>query len=166
MKLRLDLVSDPEPLTSPTSAAQAALTPQIDGSAILFRFPDPDGRVRAVRLYQEVNRPRPGPDFRRSSDGKSWELRWPRPPADRLEYQIEVETTEGHKELICDPLNPHKTGGPFGDKSVVELPTYRAPDWLNGNPDQGQIEPLSLKSKILHRELYVEIWSAQGTSID
>ncbi len=154
-------MSDPE---GAKASAHADLAPRIDGAAVSFRFPDPDGRYRAVRLYQEINRPRPGPDLRRAPEGRYWELRWSRPPADRLEYQFEIETVDGLKELVCDPSNPRRTSGPFGEKSVIELPTYMPPAWVGTTPPQGEVAPLSLKSRILHRELHVEVWSAHATT--
>ena len=73
-----------------------------------------------VRLQQELERPRSGPPFAASTDG-TWELEYRRPQVDRMEYRIEADG-----ESFCDPHNPLRAPGAFGDKSVVEFPGYAA----------------------------------------
>ena len=36
--------------------------------------------------------------------------------------------------MICDPANPQRAPGGFGEKSVLELAGYRPPEWLD-RPD-------------------------------
>ena len=93
--------------------------PRVREDAVDFTLPDPGHRFHKVVLGQEVSRPRPGPPFE-WRDG-AWRLTFPRPEVDRLEYLIGVDGT-----FVPDPGNALRAGGPFGDKSVVEWPEYRA----------------------------------------
>src|SRR3954451_22089465 len=103
--------------------------PRCDSEHVHFELPDPDGKLGAVSLYQEVQRPRLGPDFER--DDGVWRLDFPRPDADRLEYLFGLEWKDGHDELICHPSNSHRAPVPFGDKSVLEFDGYHPPTWLS-----------------------------------
>jgi enterochelin esterase family protein len=112
----------------------------------------PDGGFDRVLLAQEVARPRLGPPFER--DGGVWRLRFPRPNADRMEYQLEIDGT-----LTPDPTNPLRVTGPFGDKSVVEWPEYRPPAWLDSVADEGPIEAIELRSRRLVARVQVLLYS-------
>jgi len=48
-----------------------------------------------------------------------------------------------------DPSNPLAADGPFGPKSVVEWPGYRAPSWPASIADAGPVEELELRSRRL-----------------
>ena len=52
-------------------------------------MPDPEHRFDRVVLGQEVTRPRTGPAFD-WSDGE-WQVTFPRPDADRMEYLLGVD---------------------------------------------------------------------------
>ena len=93
-------------------------------AAVAIRLPDPDGTYDAVRLSSDVS----GAPFRR--DGNGWVLELDLPDVQRLEYKLEVSHADGGKEWILDPGNPKRTPGAFGDKSVLECPEYREPEWL------------------------------------
>jgi len=95
--------------------------PEVHADRVVFRLPDTG--YAAVRLQQELQRPRSGPPFARNGDG--WELAYRRHQVDRMEYRFEAD---GHS--FCDPENPLRAPGAFGDKSVVEFPGYAAPAWL------------------------------------
>lgn len=112
----------------------------------------------AVKLHQEITRPRNGPPFSRI-DGHTWELVFPRPQADRMEYEIEVVRPDGTSAVICDPANPLRAPGPFGEKSVVELPGYRAPSWLSSVAPEGTIAQSHLTSRILRVDLPALVWT-------
>jgi enterochelin esterase family protein len=104
--------------------------------------PDPGRRLRSVVLAQEVLRPRPGPPFE-WSDG-TWRLRFPRPAVDRLEYLLGIDG-----DFAPDPANPLRAAGPFGEKSVVEWPEYRTPEWLGAPADTGPVERIELRCRRL-----------------
>jgi enterochelin esterase-like enzyme len=96
-------------------------------------------------------------------DGDVWRLRFPRPPVDRLEYLLELRLRGGRTTTICDPGNPLRAPGPFGDKSVLELPGYRAPDWLDADPPRGETTELAVRSRPFRRDVPIRLWSAAGT---
>src|SRR5919198_1147542 len=73
--------------------------------------------------------------------------RRPRPPVDRFEYQLEITRARGRIELVCDPQNPLRAPGPFGDKSVVEFPGYRPPEWVEDEEaPRGDIRAIKLRA--------------------
>lgn len=98
---------------------------------VAFRAADPDPTrpLRGVRLWQDLRMPGDRLDFARAGDG--WLLRLRRPAVDRMEYQLELTDADGRTETVCDPANPLRVRGAFGEKSVLELPGYRRPAWLD-----------------------------------
>lgn len=142
----------------------AGTAPVIDEAKITFLFPDRDRTLATVRLAQEIVRPRCGPEFIWREDRAAWQLDILRPDADRIEYQLQLEHDDGRTELICDPSNPVTTPGPFGAKSVLEMPGYRPPAWLEGTEaPSGSIEEFSVRSRPLRGRLPVLLWSPPGT---
>jgi enterochelin esterase-like enzyme len=139
--------------------------PKISSDAVTFSLPDPDGALEAVRLHQEITRPRTGPEFERSATDGTWRVRVTRPNADRIEYMVELVHKDGSTEVICDPGNPRRAPGPFGDKSVVEWPEYRVPRWTLVQPtDLGSTFEAQLRSRVLRAELRTIIWTAPGAA--
>ena len=134
--------------------------PAVSKTEVVFSVPDPGRRLRAVNLAQEVQRPRLGPPFTRR--GRAWELRFPRPEVDRMEYQLELVHRDGGREWINDPSNPLRAPGPFGDKSVVEFPEYRPPAWLDEDAPRGDSVPLVLRSHALRADVHGIVWSSLG----
>lgn len=146
-------------------AAPAVAGPVVDSTGVTFRFPDPDRRLVAVSLVQEVATPRAGPEFERSGDGELWQVRLERPAVDRMEYLLELLHADGGRELVCDPHNPVQAPGAFGSKSVVEFPGYAAPGWLRraaGGP-AGPVQDLTVPSRTLGRGVPVRLWCSAGT---
>lgn len=104
-----------------------------DTGGITFRVdPLPDGRP--LRVWFHLRDFGADPAFH--EEGGWWVARIPRPPVHRLEYLLEVGWASGERALVCDPGNPRRVPGVFGDKSLVELPGYAPPWWLDG-PDPG-----------------------------
>ena len=142
----------------PLVSALAAEPAVVDG-AIHFAVPHEPG-LRRVSLRHELTRPRLLPFERR---GARWELRLERPAADRFEYLLELERVTG-TEIVPDPGNPLRTPGPFGDKSVVELPTYDPPEWVADEVTrEGTLRPLRLESRRLRGGVDGLLWSAADT---
>jgi enterochelin esterase family protein len=135
--------------------------PTVDAHGVTFRFDDPGQRLAGVSLYQEVSWPRPGPDLAPCDGG--WAARLPRPDVDRMEYAFELLHRDGSTELVCDPRNPKRAPGAFGDKSVVEFPEYHPPDWLSEPPAaEGKTEDLpDLNGVAVGR-----LWSSYGSTPD
>ena len=96
-------------------------------------------------------------------DDHLWELQWPRPNVERLEYMLRVAHSDGSEEQINDPANPVTAPGAFGDKSVLELPGYEPPQWLEASPDPGgELRELTVRSTILRTEVPVLLWSSSA----
>src|SRR5690349_2207513 len=131
---------------------------------LTFRLPDPEHALRGVRLQQDVRLPGEALGFERT--GKDWVLTVPRPDVDRMEYSFELQHADGGSEWICDPGNPLRVGGAFGDKSVLELAGYVAPTWLAADPPRGTRRELSLASRALSSDVPATLWSAAGADDD
>jgi enterochelin esterase-like enzyme len=124
---------------------------------VLLRLPDPDERYTAVRLRSDLP----------LSDGRSaysrhngeWRLELAPPPVARLEYELEVVHRDGGGERICDPGNPHRAPGAFGEKSVLLLPGYSPPRWLAEDGVPGRTEELAVRGRGLGAVVGVRIWS-------
>jgi enterochelin esterase-like enzyme len=114
---------------------------------VLFRLADPDGRYTAVRVCSDL----PPQDLARENG--EWRLQIDEPEVERLEYQLEVEHDDGGTEYLLDPDNPHTAPGAFGDKSVLLLPTYEPPAWLDAPRVDGQLISLTA------RWVDVDLWS-------
>ncbi len=144
--------------------APAGGGPVVAPTRVTFRVLDPDGVLQEVRLYQEVRRPRVGPAFARAGTGTAWELDFPRPPVDRMEYQLQLRYPGAGPVLLPDPANPLRADGPFGEKSVVEFPGYQPPAWLAG----GEAAPrerttrLAVPSRVLRARVPVALWRSPG----
>jgi enterochelin esterase-like enzyme len=120
-----------------------------------FRLPDPRLRLAAVRLAHELGDRLPHELKRR---GRAWELTTPAPDVARFEYQLELIDAKGKSEWIVDPANPKTASGPWGDKSVWEEPSYAPPDWVGAEP-VGEVESITIQSKILRAELPALVWA-------
>jgi enterochelin esterase family protein len=133
-----------------------------DDETLTFCMPDPGRQLRGVRLQQDVRLPGELLGFER--DGDDWVLTVPRPDVDRIEYSFEILFEGGGSEWICDPGNPLRVGGAFGDKSVLEMPEYSAPKWLDAEPPRGSRRELALPTRGLDREVPAVLWSAAGST--
>jgi enterochelin esterase-like enzyme len=110
-----------------------------------------------VALLHELVRPR-DVEFERR-DG-SFELEFPRPPVDRLEYLLAVESRDGAR-VGPDPGNPLQANGPFGAKSVVEFPEYAPPGWLADEESApGDLREIELPGRF---GMTAFLWSAAET---
>lgn len=109
--------------------------PQVSADSVIFGLPDDGPTLAGMRLSPALSLPDTALDFDHV-DG-AWQLRLPRPPAWRMEYKFQLRHPSGDLEEICDPANPLRAPGAFGDKSVVEFPDYAAPAWLSGDRVEG-----------------------------
>lgn len=140
--------------------------PQILEETIRFTFPDPDRELRGIRLHQDLVRPRNGPEFVLLPGDGGWVLYFPRLEVDRMEYKLELTHADGGSEWLCDPWNDKLVGGAFGDKSVIELPGYTAPEWMDKEAPGGDIEPFEVKSRAVRGRVVGYIWTSHGASHD
>ena len=118
-----------------------------------LRLDDPEPRYAAVRLCSDL--PLRERDFMREDGG--WVLRLPPGRLERLEYQLELVDLDGTSEVVCDPGNPNRAPGVFGEKSVAVAPEYRPPAWLDAARTTGQVQ--AIRVRVLGQDLDVSIWS-------
>ena len=118
-----------------------------------LRVDDPEERYAAVRLCSDI--PLPDPDFVRENGG--WVLHLPESGLARLEYQLELSDHDGETVVVCDPGNPQRAPGAFGEKSVLSAPGYRPPAWLEQPFVEGPFDGVGVR--VLGRALEIPIWS-------
>jgi enterochelin esterase-like enzyme len=134
-----------------------AVGPSWDAGAITFRFPDPEHRLTGVRLVRDAGRRIVRPDF--TYDGGAWQLTMSPPDAWRLEYRVELRHPTGGVELICDPANPLRVGGAFGERSVLHRFDYAEPEWLQAPAAAGAWREMAIPSPRLASDVWTQIWS-------
>ena len=125
-----------------------------------FRLADPEGRYAAVRLRSDLRLSDDETAFAR--DGAEWVLRLTPPPVARLEYQLELVHADGGTEVVCEPGNPHRAPGAFGEKSVKLMPGYAPPAWLDADGVPGDTIELAPRGRGLRANVHVRIWSPPG----
>ena len=118
-----------------------------------LRVDDPEERLAAVRLCSDL--PLPDPEFVRENGG--WVLHLPDTGLARLEYQLELSDHDGVTVVVCDPGNPQRAPGAFGEKSVLSAPGYRPPAWLEQPVVEGTFDGVGVR--VLGRALEVPVWS-------
>ncbi len=142
-------------MTSRLSTAPSG--PAVTPTEVTFRFSDRDRQLAGVRLAQQVRIPGDRLDFARAGDG--WQLTLPRPRVTRMEYRLELRHPDGGTEEVCDPANPLRAPGAFGDKSVLEFADYRPPAWLDAAVLPGSASELLVPSRYLRAEVEVRLWA-------
>lgn len=124
---------------------------------VRFAYRDPHGTVVAAELEHDL-RERLPQTLRRTPRGRLWELEATPPDVDRIEYRFALTHRGGGAELVTDPENPLRATAPFGDRSVLELPGYEAPTWLDAKP-AAHAEAIKLPSRILRASLPALLWA-------
>ena len=133
---------------------------------IEFTYADRGRALAGVALAHEFRRPRRIP-FAPVPRTGLWRLELALPDADRMEYMLELRRRDGSIELVLDPANPLRARGPFGEKSVVELPTYDPPDWIGDEESPwGDVRPLALESARLRATVEGLLWSPADSDPD
>lgn len=127
-----------------------------------LRLPDPGRRWQRVTLAPEADLPRVlgvGPDaLVAQHQNGGWLVDLPRPPLARLEYRFAVTGHDGGQELVCDP-GAASVRTPFGDRSVIELPGYAAPAWLEGPAVGGRRTRAAAVRGFLGSPVRVSLWA-------
>ena len=122
-----------------------------DTTEVCFRLRDRDHRLAGVRLRSGVA----SGDFTYDPPSRTWQLRLPRPPVLRIEYQLELVHPGGSTETVADPDNPRRGG----DGSVLLCPGYREPGWLHLPPATGRWRDVHLPLPAVRGEMVARIWS-------
>ncbi|MGZ8694212.1 MAG: hypothetical protein ACXWYS_02100, partial [Gaiellaceae bacterium] len=136
-----------------------AIGPLVGADEVTFRFADPTRALAEVALAHELRRPRRVP-FGRGPRRGTWVLEYRLPHADRMEYLLELTPRGQEPRLIPDPANPLRAPGPFGEKSVVELPTYEPPDWVfDEESPPGNVAELQVPVRGLRATVNVLVWA-------
>jgi enterochelin esterase-like enzyme len=135
----------------------AETEPRVTDDSVTFRLPDGDSALDGVRLLPALSLPGAELDFT-FADGL-WQLTLPRPPVHRIEYRFQLRHEDGGLEEICDPGNPLRAPGAFGDKSVAEFPDYETPAWLSAAGPEAEFTDLAVHAPLLGRDVAVRIWS-------
>jgi enterochelin esterase-like enzyme len=124
---------------------------------VTFRLADPEGRYAAVRLCSDL--PLSDGDRSFGRDGDDWVLEIDPPAITRLEYHLEVTDADGSTQTGPDPGNPLRAPGAFGEKSVLLLPGYRTPAWLDAPAVEGDYQDFSVRGRGLGANVTGRIWS-------
>ena len=141
--------------------------PDVRDGVITFRLHDPDDEFAAVGLVQELRRPRDWTAMSKPEGTGTWSVEFPHLAVDRMEYQFKVVGHDGSDAVICDPANPLRAPGAFGEKSVLELPGYRTPAWLQDPaPPAGDLLTTQLRSRALRGDLEVRVWTSPGGGVE
>ena len=122
-----------------------------------FRLADPEGRYAAVRLCSDLPLTDPERSFTR--DGHEWVLELDPRRIERLEYHLEVTDADGRTETGPDPGNPLRAPGAFGEKSVLLLPGYEPPAWLDAETVDGHMRDFAIRGRGLGANVNGRIWS-------
>jgi enterochelin esterase-like enzyme len=156
----LSALNEPTAPADRTAGSEAVCT-TVEFDRVTFRFRD-GGSITDVAVLQEVAHPRRGPALSPAGDGV-WEGELVRPEVDRFEYRFELVRL-GESETIVDPSNPLTAPGAFGERSVIEFPDYRAPEWLRDDPPQGDVVEIDVPSAVLGDVQPTVLWTAAGTT--
>lgn len=135
----------------------AETEPLVTDDSVTFHLPDADSALDGIRLLPALSLPDARLEFAR--DEGAWRLALPRPPVHRMEYRFQLRHPAGDLEEICDPANPLRAPGAFGDKSVVEFPDYASPAWLDAPGVEAETADLTVPAPLLGREIAVRVWS-------
>jgi enterochelin esterase-like enzyme len=138
------------------------VAPQLLDDHVRFRFAPDDAGVTGVVL--QCDRAVPGGREFRLDDTGTWVLQVPRPALQRIEYRFAVERGDAI-EVVTDPANPATVRTAFGDRSVMEMPGYAPPWWLDAPVVPGRLDPHTLRGETTH-EVPVTVWSPADLADD
>ena len=131
----------------------AALDP-VTRDHVRFAYRERGARLAKVRLAHELR----GFPYELTRRGRVWELVAQPPDVARLEYQFQLIHQNGRSEWVVDPENPQRASGPWGHKSVLELPGYEPPAWLQAEPI-GVAKSTTIQSRVLRASLPAILWA-------
>ena len=120
--------------------------PLVEGSNVTFVY---RGAADAVNLRCWIAGLDTAQPFQALRDTDLWAATIELPKGSRIEYKFEV-ISNGHRELILDPLNEVLAHDPFGANSVCQGYGYERPEWTleNSASRRGELRQDSLHSKV------------------
>ena len=145
-------------LTVVGSLVPTMAQPTVTEDHLVFTFDDPERRLARVSLDCDDaidGRRR----FRRTAAG--WSLRLPRPFLNRVEYRLVLTSRGGDTNVRCDPDNAERVQTAFGERSVVSLPGYDPPAWVQRDPEPGSWRDLTHTDADLG-DLPIVLWAPAG----
>jgi enterochelin esterase-like enzyme len=133
----------------------------VAASELTLRLPDPGRDHAAVRFHTELLKRADAPALGYDDETGEWTLELPRPaPVARVEYLLELVDGRGRGRLVPDPANPLRAPGPFGDRSVYELPDYEPPAWIHDDEaPAGTLRGIRLRARRLRAQVNGLLWS-------
>lgn len=131
--------------------------PLVGADSVTFRLHGDEQTLDGVRLLPALSLPDAGLEFGHAAG--EWRLTLARPPVHRMEYKIQLRHADGGTEEICDPANPLRAPGAFGDKSVIEFPGYTAPKWLDAKQLDGELVDLTIPAPLLGHDVEARVWT-------
>jgi enterochelin esterase family protein len=123
----------------------------------MLRVADPERRYAAVRLASDLHLTESQRSFSHI-DGE-WVLDLRPRDVHRLDYMLELVDAGGDVEHALDPGNPHRAPGAFGEKSVLLLPGYEPPAWLEAPGAEGRFDELEVRGRGLGASVAIRVWS-------
>ncbi|MGG5258377.1 alpha/beta hydrolase-fold protein [Phycicoccus avicenniae] len=139
------------------------MPPELVDGRVRFRYAADDPTVTGVAL--DCDRAVEGSRaLTRDDDAPDWALDLPQPALDRVEYRYAVERESG-TEVVLDPDNPCTVPTAFGDRSVLELPGYERPWWLDAPVVEGRYTTMALAGETAD-EVPVDVWSPEDLADD
>ncbi len=131
-------------------------SPIIEGERATFLFRGDADQV-FVR-HSVVGLPDPL-ELKRLPDTDLWSVTTVLPEGSRVEYQLETRRGD-HHERFNDPLNPRLAHSPMGSSSVCAAVGYRAPAWVQPDPEArpGELVQDSVRSTALRREQPITVY--------
>jgi len=127
-------------------------------------YADETHALVGVRLVQDIGLPSDRIDFAYDAVGRAWRFVLPPVAVRRLEYRFELRHPDGRTDIVCDPSNPTIVHSAYGDKSVLEFPGYRPPEWLDMPAAPGTWRDLPVASRALGATFAIRVWSPTALS--
>lgn len=130
--------------------------PLVDASDVTFVY---RGHADAVYLRCWISGLDTAQPFQALAGTDLWAATIALPKGSRIEYKLEV-VTNGHHELVVDPLNPVLAHDPFGANSVCQGYGYRRPSWTEPNPvaRAGTLETVPIDSAAFGDRRSVDVY--------
>ncbi len=134
----------------------AAEFPLVDGRDVTFVY---RGAADAVHLRCWISGLDTAQPFQALAGTDLWATTIDLPKGSRIEYKFEV-SSNGHRELVLDPLNGVLAHDPFGANSVCQGYGYERPAWTLADTGarQGEIHASRLHSTVFGEDRDIQVY--------